>query len=92
MTRVVHHYPVTDTPVQHMVPGGSKIVSALMRQGQPVVYVEKIPGEETTAKEVPMMVVFVGTGQQFTAWGLHHIASLNDGHLVWHVFGSIDHG
>lgn len=89
MSRVVHHYPVTDQPVQHMVPGGSKIVAALMRRGQPVVYIEKI---EDSKSEVPMMVVFVGTGQPFTAWGLNHIASLNDGALVWHVYGSIDHG
>lgn len=93
MNRVVHHYPVTDAPVQHMVPGGSKIVSALMRQGQPVVYIEKVSeGEVATVKEVPMMVVFVGTGQRFTAWGLDHIASLNDGGLVWHVYGRINHG
>lgn len=92
MNRVVHHYAVTDTPTRHMVPGGSKIVTALMRQGQPAVYVEKPAGEEVSPPEVPMMIVVVGTGQQFTAWGLHHIASLNDGALVWHIYGSIDHG
>lgn len=89
MSRTVHHYSVTTTPVRHMVPGGSQIVSATMRQGKPVVYVESLTG--VTAK-VPMRVVFVGTGQEFTAWGLQHIASLNDSGMVWHVYGSIDHG
>jgi hypothetical protein len=72
-----------------MVPGGSKIVSALMRHGRPSVYVEKVTDSKS---DVPMIVVFVGTDEEFTAWGLDHIASLNDGVFVWHVYGKIDHG
>lgn len=84
-SRVVHHYPVGTVMQRVHVPAGSRIVSAAMRQGLPVICVEKPEGEP---RMVPMDAVFVGTGQPFGG-DLDHVDTLLDGPFVWHVYGAI---
>jgi hypothetical protein len=94
MKLVIHHFPVTPKPTRHMVPTGSKIVSAAMREGKPVVYVERLADEPGRPQvlDARLDVFLVGTGHVFAATAAAHVATLRDGPHVLHVYGRIDHG
>lgn len=87
---VIHHYPAgAGQVIEHEVPPGTRILSAACRDGQPVVYVEKVTPGGWGRRQV-LSAIFYGTGHQWDVDGsLAFIGTVNDGPLFWHVYGKI---
>ncbi len=86
---VVHHYPAGNQfkPTVEAVPPGTRILSAAMNGGSPVVYVEK--DIYATGSMQYLHAVYIGTGHTFEPGDLEFIGTVQDGPFFWHVYGKI---
>lgn len=87
---IIHHYPAGDrTPNVVSVPVGTRILSAALRRGKVVVYVEKIV-QAPDVEHKKLYVEFQPTGGTFDIDGsMKFIGTVTDGPFVWHVYGKI---
>ncbi|EFM10150.1 conserved hypothetical protein [Paenibacillus curdlanolyticus YK9] len=90
---VIYKYPVYPSLTTQTieVPSSSKIISAVVQNGDIVVYA-LVPGEEASPNwNVIKRIVVVGTGWQFHADDkTRFISTVQSGSLVWHVFELTD--
>lgn len=85
------HYPVPSygsTMITQPVPKGSKILSAMIREGMPTVYVQ-CPTDESGSELLD--VFYVGTGWEFNDGQYDFIGTVQYQEFFWHVYGLIGH-
>ncbi len=73
---------IQDETILHM-PGGAKILTVQMQNGVPYVWVLVNPDAMMARRTIRVF----GTGHPIpSGYDDHHIGSVQDGALVWHVF------
>jgi hypothetical protein len=83
MTKVIYKYPFVIADEQKIqLPRDHKILMVEMQGDTPCIWAEIDP-------KSPIVVYWFyihGTGHKFDDWGLTHIASFQDGPMVWHLY------
>lgn len=64
----------------------AEILSIQMQNGQLCVWYKWYAHPDNINKRYPWTFRIIGTGHEFDDIGLSHLASVQDGPFVWHVF------
>lgn len=82
--KTVHKYPLKLQAEQSVaIPRGGKILSAQLQGDTICVWVEV---DDTTEKRQHVTFIVVGTGCEVPTYANHHIATVQMGPMVWHLY------